>query len=340
MRFSLFFFAAEDTRAESSYRLLIEAAKVADRHGFEAVWTPERHFQRFGGPYPNPAITSAALATVTERIRLRAGSVVLPLHDPIRLAENFAVIDNLSGGRVDIACVTGSHPDDYALRPEAYADREALLAAGIETIERLWSGQRLHLVNGLGDPVAVELHPKPVQRRLTVWRVCNHAASCAWAGRNGSPLLTSMLYDSRDGVRAKLAAYRAGLTEAGHPPERGRVALMVHAFLGPDAEALAWPAYRRYLEVNLEWQRSLAAANRRQMPAVSGDDLEFMCRSAFDRLLETHGLIGSVERCLAQVERFREMGVDELACLIDFGIDTDAVLASLPQLVELARRTR
>ena len=78
------------------YRLLLEGARFADRHGFAAVWTPERHFHAFGGLYPNPAVTGAALAAITERIGIRAGSVVLPLHNPIRVAEEWSVVDNLS----------------------------------------------------------------------------------------------------------------------------------------------------------------------------------------------------------------------------------------------------
>src|SRR5262245_34389807 len=83
MDFSLFYFASADVGESSDkYRLLIEGAKFADTRGFAAVWTPERHFYAFGGLYPNPSVTSAAIATVTERIQIRAGSVVLPLHDP------------------------------------------------------------------------------------------------------------------------------------------------------------------------------------------------------------------------------------------------------------------
>src|SRR6185295_8203230 len=80
--FSLFYFAADAAEAAGGkYRLLLEGAKYADEHGFSAVWTPERHFHPFGGLYPNAALTGAAVAAVTRRIGIRAGSVVLPLHN-------------------------------------------------------------------------------------------------------------------------------------------------------------------------------------------------------------------------------------------------------------------
>src|SRR5690606_36024297 len=75
------------------YELLLDVAKFADTCGFKAVWTPERHFTAVGGAYPNPSILAAALATVTSKVKLRAGSITLPLHDPIRVAEEWAVVD-------------------------------------------------------------------------------------------------------------------------------------------------------------------------------------------------------------------------------------------------------
>src|SRR6185369_2335392 len=92
VKFSLLFFSDDGSKeTDDKYRLLFEAAKYADEHGFAAIWIPERHFQDFGGLYPNPATLAAALAMVTRRIQLRAGSVALPLHNPIRVAEEWSV---------------------------------------------------------------------------------------------------------------------------------------------------------------------------------------------------------------------------------------------------------
>src|SRR6185503_1277973 len=100
INFGLYFFSDDGSKnSDDKYRLLLESAKFADRHGFTAVWTPERHFQAFGGLYPNPSVLSAALAMITERVEIRAGSVALPLHHPVRVAEEWSVVDNLSRGR-------------------------------------------------------------------------------------------------------------------------------------------------------------------------------------------------------------------------------------------------
>src|SRR5438034_3864916 len=88
MEFGLIFFASSETSdSRDKYRLVIESAKFADQHGFSSIWIPERHFTRDGWLYPNPAVLQAAIARETQHIHLRAGSVVLPLHNPIRVAE-------------------------------------------------------------------------------------------------------------------------------------------------------------------------------------------------------------------------------------------------------------
>ena len=117
--FSLSYFANdEDSLGRRKYQLLLDGARFADSHGFSAIWTPERHFHSFGGLYPSPAITGAGIATLTENVGIRAGSVVIPLHDPLQVAEEWAMIDNLTEGRVGLGIASGWQPDDFVLRPE------------------------------------------------------------------------------------------------------------------------------------------------------------------------------------------------------------------------------
>src|SRR5712691_3709304 len=139
MEFSIMFFAGSDRPAGGDrYALVREAAQFADRHGFSAIWTPERHFHEFGGLFPNPSVLSAAIAAGTERLQIRAGSVVLPLHDPLRVAEEWALVDNLSGGRVGISFASGWHANDFVLKPAAYQDRQEVMRRGIDAVRRLW----------------------------------------------------------------------------------------------------------------------------------------------------------------------------------------------------------
>lgn len=142
MKFSMFFFSADGTTdSKDKYTMMKECARFADQHALTAIWTPERHFDAFGGLYPNPSVTSAALAMITERIKIRAGSIVLPLQDPLRVAEEWAVVDNLSGGRVEVAFASGWHVNDFVLNPAEYENRRQQMFEKIEIVKELWGGQ-------------------------------------------------------------------------------------------------------------------------------------------------------------------------------------------------------
>ncbi|HEY0098013.1 MAG TPA: MupA/Atu3671 family FMN-dependent luciferase-like monooxygenase, partial [Pyrinomonadaceae bacterium] len=190
--FSLFYFASDDDQTSADkYRLLLEGAKFADRNGFAAVWTPERHFHAFGGLYPNPSVTSAAIATITEQIQIRAGSVVIPLHSPIRVAEEWSVVDNLSNGRVGVSFASGWHSDDFVFAPHEYAQRKEAMLRGIEIVRKLWRGEAVTYQGGAGNDVEVKISPRPIQRELPFWiTAAGSPETFQTAGESGANLLT------------------------------------------------------------------------------------------------------------------------------------------------------
>src|SRR5271170_5429302 len=189
---SLFFFSADSAeRKAGQYDMLLESAKFADENGFAAVWTPERHFQRFGGLYGSPSVTGAALAVLTKRISIRAGSVVLPLQNPLRVAEEWSMIDNLSNGRVAIAAASGWHVNDFVLSPDTYKNRNNDMYAKIATIQRLWRGEKVSLPNGMGVKTDVGILPEPIQPELPIWLTAQSDDTFVNAGRLGFNVMTA-----------------------------------------------------------------------------------------------------------------------------------------------------
>src|SRR5437867_3726703 len=223
LRFSLYFFSDDGSReTDAKYRLTLESARFADEHGFDAVWTPERHFQAFGGLYPNPSVLGAALAAVTRRVGIRAGSVALPLHHPARVAEEWSVVDNLSNGRVAVSFASGWHPDDFVLYPSSYEDRKGVMLRGIETIRRLWAGESVRLEGPDGREVEVRTLPRPVQAELPVW-VTTAGSVETWerAGSIGANVLAALVGYQPEELAGQIGRYRRARAAAGHDPGTG-----------------------------------------------------------------------------------------------------------------------
>ncbi|MDC0710660.1 LLM class flavin-dependent oxidoreductase [Stigmatella sp. ncwal1] len=343
MQMSLFFFAsAEEHLSGDKYRLLLESARFADQNHFTAVWTPERHFHSFGGLYPNPAITSAALAIATQRIQIRAGSVVLPLHNPIRIVEEWSVVDNLSHGRVGISFAAGWHADDFVLQKDHYADRRAIMLRDLDAVRRLWRGEALPFQNGAGNEIQVRPLPRPVQKELPFWLTASgDPKTFEAAGETGAGILTHLLGQSVEELAGKIARYREARSKAGHPGA-GHVTLMLHTFVGDNLEEVKRHVrgpFCNYLRTSLDLIQNLARSMGVDVKAqgFTEDDMEALLGHAFERYFGTSSLMGTVDSCSQMVDRLRAIGVDELGCLIDFGVDADRVLASLPKLDELRR---
>lgn len=347
LEFSLFYFSSDESALGSGkYQLLLDGARFADAHGFAAVWTPERHFHAFGGLYPNPAVTAAALATVTSHVQLRAGSVVAPLHHPIRIAEEWSVVDNLSDGRVGVSFASGWHPNDFVLNPPCHADAKGVMLRHIDTVRRLWRGERL-VFEGPKGPVELGILPRPVQPELPFWVTsAGNVETFKDAGRVGANLLTHLLGQSLGELRPKIEAYRTARREAGHEGP-GLVSLMVHAFVGPDAQEVRQSVREpliAYLKSSLNLVKQYADSFpvfRRQraegrmdadLSKLSEADMQALLEHAFERYYETSGLFGTPQSCQPMLRAMADAGVDDVACLIDFGVEAQKVLHHLPYL--------
>lgn len=349
---SLFFFSADASeRQGNKYEMLLESAKFADEHRFAAVWTPERHFQRFGGLYGSPSVTGAALAVLTNHLSIRAGSVVLPLQNPLRVAEEWAMIDNLSNGRVAIAAASGWHANDFVLSPNTYPNRHADMYEKIALVQKLWRGEKVLLPNGAGVQTEVNILPRPIQKELAIWLAAQSDDTFLNAGKLGFNVLTanfSLNHDLKEFVR-KAKLYRDAIQT--HHGRRGHITLMAHTFVG-DQDAIrtiAQPALAEYIKINIEMQKDHSAGSRDDQGSVrktswvkpeisSLGDQETQIMIKFqvgNNLRSPLSFIGTLDHCAEQAERMSENGVDEIACLIDFGIGFEDVMASLRRLSEL-----
>jgi natural product biosynthesis luciferase-like monooxygenase protein len=333
--FSIFFFSADGNAEESQrYCLLLESARFADANGFAAIWTPERHFQAFGGLYPNPSVLSAALAMITEHVQIRAGSLVLPLHNPVRVAEDWALVDNLSHGRVGISFATGWHEHDYVIAPANFEDRRELMFQNISLVRRLWAGEDVEIAGVGGKKVAVRTLPRPVQKELPFWVTVASTRTWQRAGEVGANVLTAFS-TSLEELRQNIAGYRKARMENGHDPRTGIVSLMLHTYVGMDLDqvrAIVREPLKAYLQTYINQFRPMAGES---VVDPSSPEMQSLIDAVFEHYFEQSSLLGTPDKCAAIIEKVAAAGVNDLACLLDFGLDHDTTMEGLRHLAEL-----
>lgn len=361
MEFGLFYFGGEaSVDPADKYRLLLEGAKYADAQGFSSVWTPERHFHEFGGLYPNPALTGAAIAACTKQIHIRAGSVVAPLHHPIRLAEEWSVVDNISGGRVGFSVASGWHPNDFVIAPDKFEDRRELMFEHLDQALTLWRGGSMTLKNGIGHETTVQVYPRPIQKEPPIWITAGGSPQTfEQAGARGANILTNLLVQSEEELADRIKVYREARRKAGHEGP-GNITLMLHTFLGENEDEvreLVRAPLTEYLKTatalvnRTRWELTTFATGYKakadptaapeKLPSLdelSEEERQAIYEHAFNRYFEDQGLFGTPESCVRIVERFSKIGVTEIASLIDFGLNTDLVLDGLRHLNELRKQ--
>jgi natural product biosynthesis luciferase-like monooxygenase protein len=187
--------------------------------------------------------------------------------------------------------------------------------------------------------VSARTFPRPVQPTIPIWLTsAGSVETFTAAGQLGVNVLTHLLGQSTEDLKVKIDAYRAALAERHGPAATGQVALMMHTFLGTDPAAvreLVSAPFRGYLRSSIDL---ILRAQAAQLPpdfdvnSLSEKDIDFIIDRSFDRYYDSSGLFGTVAGARDKVAEFARVGVDELACLIDFGPPAEQVLQSLQQL--------
>ncbi len=346
VEFGLFFFSSSESVTDrDKYGLLMESSKYADEHNFSSVWIPERHFTKEGGLYPNPVVLHGALARETRRIGLRAGSVVMPLHDPIRVAEEWAMVDNLSNGRVGLSFASGWNADDFVFFPQKYADRHEEMYRGIAAVQKLWRGESMALEGVDGKQVEIRIYPTPLQPNLPSWiTAAGSPQTFEKAGELGARLLTHLFNQGFEELAEKIKIYRDSLAAHGHDPRTGWVTVAVPAFVTEDDSLLrgeVQESFRAYIRSASYLLKAFAQNRGRQVDfgRLSEKEMDEYIGWICDRLItEKRVLFGTVDRCTQLISELSELGVDEVISQLDFGVKADTVLQSLPYLNQLRER--
>ena len=299
----------------------LEQAELADRLGFHSLWLAEHHFRRLGTA-ANPAVLLAAIAQRTQSLRLGPAVSVLPLRNPIQVAEDYALVDSLSGGRLNMGVGAGSEAIefagmgcDYEQRKEQFEEHLAVLvdqwrAATAKSSTETCAGAELG-----------EINVAPVQTPCPPIYVATMQEESAYdIGRRGYSLLTlvSPFANHLEDLAARLDAHRRGLRHGAHAEDSAESVVMVFTHVGPTPEAsqeVAAPAVARLLET--------------MTGSPLADPLDFYEQACDNTAL----LCGTSELVEQRIEQFVDLGVGQLAFVTRFGaMPVEAARASLERL--------
>jgi probable LLM family oxidoreductase len=217
---------------EQRMRDLIGEAELADQVGLDVFAVGEHHRPDF--VVSSPAVALAAIAARTEQIRLSSAVTVLSSDDPVRVFQQFAEVDLISGGRAEIMAGRGSFIESFPLfgydlddYDELYAEKLELLLAIRDSVPVTWQGRHRAPLRNAG------VWPRPVQDQLPVWvAVGGTPQSVVRAGTLGLPLTVAIIGGQPERFVPLIELYRQALDAAGHDPSIGKVAINTHAFVG------------------------------------------------------------------------------------------------------------
>lgn len=283
--------------AEARVRDLLEEIELADQVGLDVFGIGEHHRPDY--VVSAPAIVLAAGAARTQNIRLTSAVSVLSSDDPVRVFQDFALLDLISGGRAEIMAGRGSFTESFPLFGQDLADYHELFTEKLDLLlslregERVtWQGKHRASIDNRG------VYPRPIQDPIPVWVATGGTPnSVIHAGQLGLPMALAIIGGAPERFRPLVDLYREAGEAAGHPPSQLAVSINSHGFLADTREAAVEAAFLPFSEVMTR------IGMERGWPPYT--------RQRFDAEREVHGalFVGSpdeiVEKVLAQYELFQ-----------------------------------
>lgn len=346
MQFGWLTLALSPSPDEDAARIaqLLGLACEAEALGFSDVWLTEHYFTG-ESVYNDSLLFASALAVKTSRVRIGFAVVQMPFHHPVRLATQLALLDNLSGGRIDVGIGKGTAYNEYEFVGHGLrsADARQRMDESVEILqglwERAWRGAPFDHAGAYYRLHVPQIRPKPVQRPgPPLWRSVISPGSFEECGRLGVPILTARLPVER--IAERWATYRKGLEAGGHDAATrdrllARSALWRNVYVAESdaqaedelagllAETRAHMMHVREAHNPPDFAPDPSALNAWTDPAVPDS-------AAIPFAMKTGSLYGSPRRVREQVAELRDAGVRHLLCQTGFGaMDHDRQLRSM-----------
>ena len=339
MQFGLHYLlsCAEGQSPAQRYRDTLDQAIHAESLGFESVWPVEHHFNSAASILPCPALFLAAVAARTSTIRLGTAIVQLPLAHPMRIAEELATLDVLSGGRAEFGVGRGGNPSHFAGFGVPMSESRDRMVEALEYIRRAWTNDRFTFHGRFFQADDLALAPRPIQQPHPPIRVAaNSPETAAWAGREGYPVFFASNVNPLPKVRELVPVYRRARAEAGHGASGGGdLTLLMPVYVGDDrrrVEREVAPSVRQFAETAASVFQGLVArapeAERPKLQAI----VEQLCGMTYHSVNAVTGIFDTPSACVERLHQIREeFNPGRVICWFNFGgvIPHDQVMRSM-----------
>ncbi|HLY30351.1 MAG TPA: LLM class flavin-dependent oxidoreductase, partial [Ktedonobacterales bacterium] len=260
MKYGINFFPSfrrSDMSSQDYFAQVLRVSKRADELGYNSVKTVEHYFHEYGGYSTNPIITLSAVAAITKQVRLITGAVLPAFNHPIKLAGELAMLDNISGGRLDVGFGRAFIPEEFAAFGISMDESRARFDEGVEMIKRLWTEDRVTYHGQFHTLDDIHAMPRVVQQpHPPIWiAAVGSEESFINAAKNGYNLMIVPYAGGMERTSKLVKLYRDTWRESGHTPGEEKVQMSFHAYIAESREE-AIEGYKRpmttYLEVFTE----------------------------------------------------------------------------------------
>jgi natural product biosynthesis luciferase-like monooxygenase protein len=312
----------EGQREADVYANALEECRLADALGFHTVWLAEHHFSSYG-ICPSLAVLAAAIARETRRVRIGSAVVIAPFAHPLRIAEEWAMVDILCGGRLEFGLGRGYQPREFTGLDVSMERTRERFDEAFEIIRRAWAGQRVTFSGEFYRVPGVGIHPRPVQQpHPPLWTAAVSPDTFELAGRRGLKILTSPAFTPFDVLRKNYETYRAAYRTAHGTDDGAEICLnkIVHVADSPGAA-------REDLREPIRWFFRTQADLIADATGVPADQYRFYQRVRENLLslseetaLEQAAIVGDADEVADKIHAHVEaLGVTHFMCAFSRG---------------------
>jgi natural product biosynthesis luciferase-like monooxygenase protein len=284
----------------------------AEEFGFDSLWPAEHHFSEYGY-CASPAVTLAALAARTQNVRLGTGVVVLPLNHPLRVAEEYAMIDLLSGGRVDLGVGRGYQPHEFAGYGVDQSRSRDIFHESIEIIQKAWTEESFSYEGGFYQVHDLNVRPKPLQQpHPPIWMASLSPQTFEICGRCGFNLMCAPVFgfDVNRGA-AFIQQYRDALKGHGRDPAQFEIAGLVMTYVAETTQE----ALDDFADAVMWYYKTFAKyiAPPPGQPAVPSYEMytaarDMLASAEWDRIVEAGSVVcGSPDQVAERIAQLHEL---------------------------------